>query len=69
MKMTVTLEEKDVIEIVREYVANHLECISDDIKKITINVKMESRGDQRDSYNVAVFQNVTVDIQGKLPRK
>jgi hypothetical protein len=65
MKMTVTLDEDDIKEIIAQAVANEIgrAVLTSDVK---INVGTISRGDQRDSWDEAVFKNITVELIGKV---
>lgn len=62
-KMTISLTESDVKEIVADYmVANGFKVTTDDVKLI---VSTESRGYGMSEYQTTIFKECTVTVKGE----
>lgn len=55
-KMTLEFDEKDIIDIVKEYVKNQ----GYNVQSVKIDVQLESRGHGMSEYDEAVFNGVKV---------
>lgn len=62
MKTTITINESDLQDIVKQYLAKRLEIAQDSLTNFQLHLKTKTDGDFRDSWTISVFDKITVDV-------